>query len=495
MSMKDRLRAFLFLNTFIYLFSLIYTQETNPSYIKIYKSETAVLRDLSRDFVQIGITNIVNNLTFSNISNYTSSDFPEFSLDLKKIEASGNAFSISNAIILNTNISTIATDPTNSSFVFFSAEYNLKNSTAEKKGNITAIFSSQEVTYIKKYEKSEKNIKIIGMISIMWKEGEFIYDSDLKQKLLISKAFNEHFDTNIKIFIEKELNSELKRYLDKQCYDKTVDFKLSQKLSEKKIQANFVNLKLLDIDAKILTSKTDTLLTMHYNGYLGSFSSMTKKPEVNPFNIDNIDLSKLYEGFFIDKSLFETILLEEYFKGFFIRDELKQPNIPAGLNLNLNIKDLSRIIPEVRYLYSLIQKINVNYAIFNPIFIFEENNAPKLYVNLDFTIYVQDAQKLNKQLFTCQNELIFNITIDNTKNNYLNFKIELVDIKKYEMSNNFSYINIDNLNTIIQEIINFSIESDKIKVFESDIYLGDVFEEYFNVIYSKNGLFLYYNLD
>ena len=438
--------------------------DENPSYIKVYKSESAVLKDLNKDFVNIGIENLVNNLTFSNILNYTSEEFPDVFLDLLNIDAAGNDFSINNAYVLNTNTSTIATDPTNTSFIFFSCDFNFRNNSEEKKGNFSVMVPSAEIIYIKEYQKSENAFKILGKISLMFKDGEFTFAKDTPAQALISKVFNENFNAKIKISIENELNNELAKYLAKQSFDSQLYFNVSSSLSSNPIPKTMMDLKLLNIDSLILTSKFDTLLTLHYNGYYGSFANITK-PAEGQFDVKKMDLSKLYKGIFVDKFLFENILNQEAFKKFFLRTEMKSENIPQALNFDLVIRDISQIIPEVRNLYSLSQTVKVNFAIFNPKLIFEDDKIPQLLANLDFSVFIMDNEKNSKQIFTCQTDLIFELSITNNKSILLNFELELVDVKNYVMSNNFSYVNIDYLRFLIQEFINYAIEKNSVKVF------------------------------
>lgn len=468
------------------------------SYVKVYESETAVMRELDKDLVNIGVRSLVNNLTYPSLTNYTSADFPGCFLDLQNLKAAGSSFSINDAYVVNTNSSSIATDPTNSSFIYFSSDYNFKNASSENtdiKGNLSITLTSSEVIYIKEFIKSEAGFKYAGKLSLMWKDPEITYDSEAAPKAFIASAFKELFNSQIKESIEKELNTELNKYLSSENFDSLIKFNVSQIFSSIPIQEDGLLLKLLGVDTIVLTSKFDTLLTQHYNGYLSGFVNRSDLPAESGFDIKTLELSKLYKAAFIDKFLFESLLNQEAFKGFFIRKSLKQENIPQALNFNFDIRSIAKILPQISNLYSLIQNVEINYAFFNTKFDFDDNKTPKIISSIDFTVFAVGTEKQLNQVFTCQADLAFEITSLLNKTPYLNFNIELIDVGNLKLSNNFSYVDTDYMKFLIKEFINYSLLQNNAKVFEKEINLSDLFEEDFEMKFFKGGVLLYKYLD
>jgi len=488
-------KSHIILLSLISLLSKIVSELSIPSYIKIYKNEAAILKDLNKDILDVDIENLVNNIVYPGVTNFTSPLFPGIFIDLFDIKAEGNEFSINNAYVLNTNTSTIATDPSNSSYIFFSGNYAYRNGTIDNKGTFSVRISSSEFIYIKEYQNIENTFQIKGKINIIWDDGEFTFEKDTQGKDAISKAFMENFNSKCKDLIDKDLNSKLSEYLSKLTFDSKKYFNLTSQFSSKNIPSQMIDLKLLNVDSTILTSKFDTLLNFHYSGYFESFSNISK-PAESQFDIRKMDLSKLYKGVFIDKFLFESLLNQQVFKGFFLRNEVKNENIPEALDFDLDIKDLSRIIPEIKNIYSVLNQIKVNYAIYNPQIIFEDDKFPIVKSKFDFTIYIKDSNKNFKQIFTSSCDLIFELTYTNIrKNTELNFDIKLLNIDNFLSSNNFSVVNTDYLGSLIRELINYGIEKNKIEVFENDLNLSNIFEEDFSAKYFKGGILLYHNLN
>jgi hypothetical protein len=475
------------------LFTLIASEAR--SYVKVHKSESAVLRDLNKDFIIVGVQNLVNNLTYASLYNYTSKDFPGIFVDLKNISAAGNSFSINNAYVVNTNSSSIATDTTNSTFVYFSGEFDVRNGNLDNstKGNLIVLITSSEVIYIKEFSKSESRFKFVGKIRLMWKDPEFLFDAGLPAPLqaLISQAFKELFNSKINEKIETELNSELAKWFSTLNYDTQLEFNVSQSFSSKRIPENSLFLNLLGIEAIVLTTKFDTLLTQRYNGYLSGFSERTDLPAESSFDVKTLDLTKLYNAVFIDKFIFESLLTQEAFKGFFMRRSLNAENIPKALNFDLNMRSIAKVLPEISNLYSLMQNVEINYAFFNSKFDFADAKTPKIIANMDFTLFAVNSENQLNQVFNCQTDLAFEITNPLSKTSHLNFNIELIDVGNLKTSNDFSYVNVDYLKFLIREFVNYSIVQKNVKVFEKDLNLSDLFEENFEMKFFKGGVLLY----
>lgn len=468
--------------------------EAQPkSYVKVYKCETAVLRDLNKDFVNIGIQNLVNNLTYPSQLNFTSTEYPGNFVDLQKIAAAGSTFSINNAYVVNSDTNTVATDPTNSSFIYFSGEFNFRNATFSNSGNLTVTLTTSEVIYIKEFAKGESGFKYAGKITLMWKDPEMGFEAAAppQAQALVSLAFKEIFNTKIKDTIEKELNSELAKYLATQSFDAQLKFNVSQSFSSNKIAESALALNLLSVDAMVITSKFDTLLVQHYSGFLRDFSNRTDLPAEAGFDVKALDLAKLYNAVFVDKFLFESLAAQAAFKGFFIRRALKADNVPKTLKFDLDMRSIAQVVPEISNLYSLMQSVEITYAFFNPKFDFSDAKTPKVIVQLDFTVYAVTAEKQLKQVFTCQADLAFEISDPENKSPYMNFDFELIDIGNLKMSDDFSYVNTDYLKYLVKEFANFAIAQNKVQVFEKELNLSDVFEEDFEMMFFKGGVLLY----
>lgn len=474
--------------------NIFIASEDTPSYVKFYRSETAILKELNGDFANLGVGTYVDNMTYAPLMNYSSAEFPGFFLDITNIKAAGSEFSISNAMVLNSNTTIIATDATNSSFIFFSGDYVLTNATVEEKGNFSVIMSSAQITYMKELTKLENKISFTGLISLMFKDGEFKFNNDSHQHDIVIKAFNEHFSYKIKPIIEGELNVEIKKYLENVSYDKIYNFTLFNGLSKNPFKLQALDLKLTNMDTLILTSKYDSLVTFHYTGYLPNFANKTLPP-ANSVDLTKIDLSKLYRALFIDKFLFESLTKSEAFNKFFIRNTLKNSDIPEALDFDLTINDLSKVIPEVSYSYSLLEPVYANFAFFNPRIQFEDDQYPSVFVKLDFTFYVKEGKNSVKQIYTCTVDLVFNLKIVPNNQFRLNFEFDLVDVVNLNMSNNYNYVDIEALKFIIREIVGASTDFPQIKLFEKDVDLCRIFEEKYSARYFKHGVFLYDNLD
>jgi len=472
-------------------------EDQAKSYVKIYKSEKAVLKDLNKDFINLGIHSLINNITYPSLLNYTSADFPGTFVDLVNVTAGGTTFAFNDAYVIFSNSSILSTDPSGSTFIYLSADYNLRNATYSAKGNLKATFVTSDVTYIKEFAKGESGFKYQGSLTLVWKDPQIEFNNPSSPpagQQLISSAFKETYKSKVKDAIETQLNKELAKYLATQNFNKQLKFGISQFLSSRKMPpaANDFSLNLLKVDAMTIQSKFDLLLIQHFNGYLSGFANRTDLPAEEAFDVKSLDLLKLYNAVFIDKFIFESVVAQAAFKGFFIRQQFKQENVPKALKFDLDIRSVAEVLPEIVNLYSLMQRVQINFALFNPKFDFEDGKTPKIIAQLDFTVYAVNADnKQLNQVFTCQADLAFEISDPQNKNPYLNFNFGIVDVGNLIMSHEFSYVNTDNLKNLIEEFIGYAILQNNVKIFEKDMDLSDLFEEDFEMKYFKGGVLLY----
>jgi hypothetical protein len=481
--------------------------KANPSYVKIFKGEKEILQEMNADFIGMSLESKVNNIIFKDEMNIKDTNFPNIELDLLNISLEGSQFSLgdNSQINFSEDFSLIVQDTGNiSSYTFLKANYSYRDLVS--KTNETEQFSvtvfADDTLYNKNYTLSasdNKSFKLEGKVTFLWALPVFKFNEKTSQKAqnFITTKFNDLFYRVLSMQIEKELDDGLNKYYSKTNYSTKVKFSLSEYLSSLKTINHTLSFDVNKIKLSYSQNDSKILQTREYSGFYSSYDAVVNKtPEAN-FDIFNnntgIDIKNLRNAMFIDKFLFEYLLDTDEFQNFFIRREAKQSDFPQALEIDLNVREISKIIPEVSRLYSLTKKIYVNFAIFNPSIIFNDNLLPQIKSNFDFTFYVRDFEGNFKQIFTCQTDLLFDVAVkfSSEKNFVLNFGFDLNKVINFKMSNNFSYIEVDHLKYLIEEIVSFGVEKNGGMLFEKDLDLSKVFEDKFMVKYFNSGILFY----
>jgi len=485
-------------------------ENPNPSYIKLYKGEKEILSEMSQDFIGMDLSSSVNDLIFQDGKNLIDKNYPNSELDLFSIKLEGSEFSLGDnaEILFNDKYSIICHDKDNiSSYTFMKGNFTYRDN--EKNTNETnefmATIFAKDILYYKNYtvntntNSDNKTFNLTGDIAFIWATPSIKFSnnktSENIQKFIQSK-FEDLFYKNYSMQIEAELDKGLKNYYKNTyaTFDEKINFILSDYLSSLKSINHTINLNLNDIKLNF-NEKTDnkTMEKRDYSGYYSSYDAIKNKKPEQIFDIYNsgLDTKNLKNAIFLDKFLFEYLLDTYEFDNFFIRREANELDFPKALNIDLDVREISKILPEVSRLFSLTKKAYLNFAYFSPRIFFSEGKLPQIKLNLDFTFYVKNFDGNFKQIFTCQSDLFFDVGVKNSGNFMLNWAFDLKEVRNLKMSNDFSYVEVDYLKYLIEEIVSYGIEKNGGMLIEKDLDLSKVFEEKFLVKYFEAGVLLY----
>merc|ERR1712032_279353 len=147
-------------------------------------------------------------------------------------------------------------------------------------------------------------------------------------------------------------------------------------------------------------------------------------------------------------------------------------DFPDNLNAEISVRQIAKIIPEISRMFSLNKLAYVNFAIYSPNVIFADNEIPKIKSNLDFTFYVKDFEENFKQIFTCKSDLVFDILLKNSGDFNLNWSLGLSKVMNFEMSNDFTYIDMDYMRYVIEEIVKYGLKKNGGALLSKDLDLS-----------------------
>lgn len=503
-----------------------------PSYIKVYRGEKEILNEMNKDFLGMSEKSSIDDLIFKGQYNITDQKFPNSELDLFSIKDEGSQFSLGekSLVLFSSNNSVICHDNENaSSYTFMNGNFTYRNkdSNTSETNQFKATIISNDIVYEKNYTMNKENntnkihINFTGGIAFSWDSPslEFSNQTSENAKQFVAKKFEEFFYKNYSMQIQNELDKGLKEYYKGQHFNTKLNFILSDYLSQLKSINHTVDLNLRDFRLNYNETETKLMQKRDYTGYYSSYDSVVNKTLSADFDIykSNVNTKNLKNAVFLDKFLFEYLLETYEFKNFFIRRELNQMDLPKALNLDLSIRQVSKILPEVTRLFPLTKKANVNFAFFSPQITFRDNDLPQLTVKLDFTFYVRDFEGNFKQIFTAQNDLVFDIKptftynkdlnllknkgklgdvkdvlrLKGTGDYLLNFIFDLAEMKNFKLSENFSFVDIDYLKYLIEEVVSYGIEKNGSALIEKDLDLSVLFEGRILARYYESGILLY----